>query len=276
MSDDRTRWGSAAAGWEAQADAMRRATMPVAMWMVDAIRPQPGHRVLELAAGLGDTGFLASELIQPGGELISSDFSPEMLTAAQRRAEALGITNVRFRQVDAQLPIDIEAATLDAVLCRWGFMLMTDPEAALRETRRILRPGGRLALAAWAGPEENRWSSAIGAALVRRRILEPVAPGEPGQFAWGREGVIADHLDAAGFVEHEVTTVDFTERHASVEDWWSTMTQLSMRTANAVAGLDAATRDDIVAELEEVAAPWTQDDGSLAIPARTWVAAAVA
>lgn len=275
-SDNRTRWGSASAGWEAQADAMRRSTMPVAMWMVDAIEPQPGHTVLELAAGLGDTGFLASELIQPGGTLTTSDFSPEMLTAAQRRAEALGIRNVRFRQIDAQLPFDIKAATLDAVLCRWGFMLMTDPEAALRETRRVLRPGGRLALAAWAGPEDNRWSSAIGGALVRRRILEPVPPGEPGQFAWGEEGAIADHLDAAGFVEHEVATVEFTQPYASVEGWWSNMTQLSMRTADAVRGLDAATREDVLAELAEVAAPWTRDDGTLAIPARTWVAAAVA
>jgi SAM-dependent methyltransferase len=276
MSDDRTRWGSAAAGWEAEADAMRRSTMPVSMWMVDAIEPQPGHTVLELAAGVGDTGFLASELIQPGGTLISSDFSPEMLTAAQRRAEALGIRNVRFRQIDAQLPIDIEAASLDAVLCRWGFMLMSDPEAALRETRRVLRPGGRLALAAWSGPEDNRWSSAIGAALVRRRILEPVPPGEPGPFAWAQEGVVADHLDAAGFVEHEVTTVDFEQRHPSVEGWWSQMARMSTRTAAAAAGLDAAARDDILAELAEVAAPWTQDDGSLAIPASTWVAAAVA
>jgi ubiquinone/menaquinone biosynthesis C-methylase UbiE len=157
-SDARASWGAAAGGWEARADEMRRATMPVSSRMVDAIGPQPGHTVLELAAGAGDTGFLAAELIQPGGTLITSDFAPEMLSAAQRRAEALGIGNVRFRQIDAELPLDIEAASLDAVLCRWGFMLLSDPESALRETRRVLRPGGRLALAAWTGPEDNPWS----------------------------------------------------------------------------------------------------------------------
>ena len=271
-NESRTRWGSAAGGWEALGDAMRRATMPVATWMLDAIKPQPGHTVLELAAGLGDTGFLAAELIQPGGTLISSDFSPEMLSAAQRRAEALGITNVRFRQIDAALPLDIEAASLDGVLCRWGFMLLDDPEAALRETRRVLRAGGRLALAAWTGPEDNRWSAAIGSALVERGLLAPVPPGEPGQFAWGREGIVAEHLEAAGFVEHEVTTIDFRQRFESVAGWWGAMTKLSMRTANAVAGLDAATRDDILAELAEVTKPWTAADGSVAIPARTWVA----
>ena len=65
--------------------------MPVSVWMVDALGPQPGDELLELAAGPGDTGFLAAELIAPGGTLISSDFAPEMLTVAQARAEELGI-----------------------------------------------------------------------------------------------------------------------------------------------------------------------------------------
>src|SRR5919197_4126079 len=127
----RARWARAAAGWEEYADFYRRPAMPVSTWMIDAIAPQPGHTILELAAGIGDTGFLAAELIQPGGTLICSDIVPEMLSAAQRRAEALGIRNVRFRQIDAQRPIDQAAASLDAVLCRWGFMLMDDPDAAL-------------------------------------------------------------------------------------------------------------------------------------------------
>src|SRR3712207_383119 len=90
----RQRWGRAATGWAKHADPQRRITMPVSVWMVEAINPQPGHTVLELAAGLGDTGFLAAELIEPGGTLICSDFSPEMLSAAQEHAEALRVRNV--------------------------------------------------------------------------------------------------------------------------------------------------------------------------------------
>src|SRR3954465_15361411 len=104
---------------------MQAAFEPVSHWMVDAIAPQPGHTVLELAAGPGDTGFLAAELIQPGGTLISSDFSPEMLSVPQRRAEALGVPNVRFRQIDPERSIDLDAAGVDGVLSRWGYMLMT-------------------------------------------------------------------------------------------------------------------------------------------------------
>ena len=275
-AESRVRWAGTAGGWESDGEAMRRATMPVSSWMVEAIAPQPGHTVLELAAGLGETGFLAAELIQPGGELITSDFVPEMLSAAQRRAEELRLRNVRFRQVDAELNMDFPAGSIDGVLCRWGYMLLADPEAALRETRRVLRPGGRVALAAWTGPEDNRWSAHPVRALVERGLIEPGDPDAPGQFAWAREGVIAEHLDNAGFVEHEVEQVNFVNGYASVADWFQAQTRLSMRVAEVARAFDDATLESVLAELAERAAEFTRDDGSLMIPARTWVAAATA
>src|SRR5215211_1549732 len=101
-AESRKRWGDQTVGWEARRDSLRTSTMPVSAWMIDAIEPQPGQTLLELAAGTGDTGFLAAELVEPGGTLISSDFSPEMLAAARRRAEELGVANVRFKQIDAE------------------------------------------------------------------------------------------------------------------------------------------------------------------------------
>ena len=83
-----------------------------------------------------------------------------MLAAAQRRAEPKGITNVRFRQMDMNVPLDQPAASVDGVLGRWAYMLVNDGEAALRETRRILKPDAEVALAAWTGPDDNLWSAA--------------------------------------------------------------------------------------------------------------------
>jgi hypothetical protein len=88
--------------------------------------------------------------------------------------------------------------------------------------------------------------------------------------------VIAEHLEAAGFLDPEVDQVGFVNRYASVEDWWRVQTRLSMRVADVARTLDPATRDALLAELAERAAEFTRDDGSLAIPARTWVAAATA
>jgi SAM-dependent methyltransferase len=269
--ENRRRWQTVAAGWEVHADDFRRDTMPVSMWMLEALAPQPGHAVLEIAAGIGDTGFLAAELIEPGGTLITSDLVPEMLSAAQRRAEALGVTNARFRQIDAQA-IDQPAASLDGILSRWGYMLMADAEAALRDTRRVLKRGGRLALAAWADPDDNPWTVLPVAALAERGLVEPVPPG-PGQFAWAPEGAVEQNLDAAGFVEYDVEPLTFAMRYRSVEAWWQTAQDMSLRVQ------ERASRDrddEIVAELADRAREWTAADGSLTLPARTWVAMATA
>ena len=274
--ESRIRWSRTAQGWGVRAGELRRATMPVSTWLVDALGPQPGDTLLELAAGPGDTGFLAAEMIAPGGTLISSDFVPEMLNVAQERAAALGLTNVRFKQIDAETSIDVEAASLDGVLCRWGYMLMADPVTALQETRRVLKPGARVALAAWSGPDDNLWSALPARELVRRGLEERPDPDAPGQFAWAREGVIAERLEEAGFVDYEVAAVDFAIRYASVQDWWDGTRDMSMRFADAAAAMDEKTAAEVRAALAEAAAPFTDEQGVITIPARTWTAVATA
>jgi SAM-dependent methyltransferase len=273
--ESRARWGRQAKGWGERAELLARATMPVSVWLVDALALQPGHDVLELAAGTGDVGFLAAEQIAPGGTLISSDFVPEMITVAQARAERLGITNARFRQIDAE-GIDQPAATLDGVLCRWGYMLMADGEAALQETRRVLRPGARVALAAWAPPAENPWASIPMGELVERGHAERPDPGAPGQFAWARPGTIEERLEGAGFTDYVVETVDFILQYPSFDEWIATSRDLSAMFRATLEDLSAAERDDAIGAVRDKALPYAQEDGTIVLPARTWVASASA
>ena len=269
--ESRERWIKAAAGWEARADQFARDTLPVSAAMVELLQPQPGQTILDLAAGLGDTGFLAAELIQPGGELITSDFSPDMLTAAQKRAK---VKNVRFRQIDLSTPIDQPTASIDGVLCRWGYMLIEDPESALRETRRILKQDGTLVLAAWTGPDDNLWSAAPTRALLKRGLV--ATPQGPGQFAWADPNLITETMQAAGFIEPNIDVVDFTMRFEDFDDWWAHLKLTSGSVGEADEKMDFATRSDVLAELEKQAEPWTQPDDRLEIPARTWIATATA
>jgi SAM-dependent methyltransferase len=273
--ESRDRWVRAAEGWEKMADKFGRDSLPVSRRMVDALAPQPGQTILDLAAGIGDTGYLAAELIAPDGTLITSDFAPEMLAAAQRRAQSKGLENVRFRQIDLSVPIDQPAASIDGVLCRWGYMLLEDPESALRDTRRILKHEGRLALAAWTGPGDNLWSVAPVKILQDRGILEKPASG-PGQFAWADPEVITETMETAGFVVPEIEAVDFEIHYDDVDDWWVSQTRMSTGTGDADRQMDFATRSDVLADLERAAEPFTQADDSLIIPARTWVATATA
>ena len=250
--------------------------MPVSVAMVEAINPQPGQTLLELAAGPGDTGFLAAELIQPGGTLICSDLVPEMLTVAQERAAALGLTNVRFRQIDIETAIDQPAASVDGVLCRWGFMLLADPDTALGETRRVLKRGGRVAFAAWGPPEDNPWSRLPARVAAEQGIAPLPDPAAPGQFAWAREGICQAALENAGFGDIEVEDVWFAYRYPTFEAWWETLLDTSQSIHELLGRLDSGRRDAYVAGVRAAAEPYAGSDGDLEFVARSWVAAGTA
>ncbi|MEA2287732.1 MAG: hypothetical protein QOJ21_3775, partial [Solirubrobacteraceae bacterium] len=139
--DSRQTWDDMASGWEGHREWLLETTGSVNEWIVDHADPKPGHTVLDIAAGTGDLGFLAAERIAPDGRLITTDFSAEMIAAAQRNGEARGLENVEYRVLDAER-MDLEDDSVDRVVSRWSYMLMADPAAALRETRRVLRDGG--------------------------------------------------------------------------------------------------------------------------------------
>jgi SAM-dependent methyltransferase len=269
------RWERASEGWGIQRATFQAAAEPVSQWLVERVDPQPGLRMLELAAGPGDTGLRAAELLRPMGTMIITDQSEGMVEVARARAAELGISNVEFQVMDAEW-IDLPTADVDGVLCRWGYMLMADPGAALRETRRVLKPGGTVALAAWSGPEDNAWSSVPNQELVRMGAAEPPDPSAPGQFAWRDPAVIADALEEAGFVLAEIDHVDFTFRFPSLDDWWDAGLDLSPGMRDAVTRLTPAQRDEVRDAIDARLAEWVAADGSVTLPARTHVAAASA
>ena len=271
----RMRWDGAAAGWEARRDDFQRAAQPVSMWMVDHLNPQPGHTILELAAGPGDTGLLAAELVQPGGTVILTDVSPNMVEAARRRAAELGIRGVEAREMGAEW-LDLPTATVDGVLCRFGYMLLADPETSMRETRRVLRRGGRVALAAWTSGDENPWMTSITRTLVEQGHADPPPPGEPGPMAFAEPGTIERLLAEAGFEDVLVEPLDFTFRFASTDAHFEHQREMSTRLEEQLAPLSPAEHTALRDAIDEKLAPYVSEDGSVAIPARTWVAAAVA
>ena len=269
------RWDRAAPGWAATREAFQRVNLPVSHWMVEAIHPQPGHRVLELAAGLGDTGLLAAELVKPAGSVLITDAAEGMVEAARAHAEELGADNVEVRAMQAEW-IDVPAASIDAVLCRYGYMLLADPEAALRETRRVLKAGGRVALAVWDVPERNPWATIFRAAAEEAGISSPPAPNDAGQFALAAPGAVEELLQATGFDDVEVDGLDLAFEAESVDAWWDVVLQTSASMAEAVRGLAPAEHYKLRDALDAGYAEFVRDDGSLLLPARALVAAATA
>jgi SAM-dependent methyltransferase len=211
-------WQTMASGWERRRAEIEQVTRAVSEWMVEALDPQPGDTVLELAAGPGDAGYLAAPFLGEDGRLISSDFSSEMVEVARRRAAELGLENVEHRVLDAE-EIALEDDSVDGVLCRFGFMLMPDPGAAVAETRRVLRPGGRLALGVWSTPGRNPWIALGGRILAERGLAPPPQAGEPGMFVLAEEERLQELLEGAGFAVERIEEVPVLLTYDDVDDY---------------------------------------------------------
>jgi ubiquinone/menaquinone biosynthesis C-methylase UbiE len=270
-AESRAGWERVAAGWQQMQARQNAVGMPVSRWMIDAIVPQPGMRVLELAAGTGETGFLAAELIAPGGgTLISSDGAEAMLKAAEARAAELRLTNVEFKPIELEW-IDLPTASVDAVLCRWGYMFALDREAAFREARRVLRPGGRIALATWATLERNPW------ARLRYEALTAGGhppPSPPGPFDLGTEELLRELLQDAGFAEIQTAPVAVEFVNDDADDYWNTTLAISRHFAELVDTLDDAAVAALRTRIEQAVAPYAALDGTLRFPGCALVAAA--
>jgi SAM-dependent methyltransferase len=220
----RAAWNAVAPGWYAQREELWKASRPVSEWMVRRLDPQPGDTVLELAAGLADTGLMAARLVGEAGRVIVTDFAPEMVAGARRRAEEIGVENAEFRVLDAER-MDLETDSLDGVLCRWGYMLMIDPAQAFAETRRVLRPGGRLAFSVWAARERNPQISLAGRVLVELGHYPPPDPEEPGAFVMADPERVRMLILGAGFAEPEIEEVPFRWRFANQAAYWRFLTE---------------------------------------------------
>jgi SAM-dependent methyltransferase len=241
-------WDEVAGGWARRREVVWDASQSLSERLLELLDPQPGDTVLELAAGPGDTGFLAAERVEPGGRLISTDVAPQMLVAAQARAAELGVTNAEFRAMDAQA-LDLEDGSVDGVVCRWGYMLFEEPARALAETRRVLRPGGRVAFAVWASAEENPWAAAIGRVLLQHGLVERPDPDAPGPFRLADPERLRRLVADAGLELQAAEDVALTWRYDSFDEYWEVSSDLSRTLAAALEVLDdegaAAVRSDV-------------------------------
>ena len=254
-------WDSAADGWIRNADLIDRMSASVRRWIVDQVDAKPGETILELAAGAGDTGIQIAQTLGDDGRLISSDISPQMMRAAEQRAKKRGVTNAEFRVIDAQR-IDLEDASVDAVIHRYGPMLLPDPGASFKEVRRVLRPGGRYVTAVWAGPDRNPWILMSGMSLMQNGIQlpggDPTGPG--GMFSLADADDFRQRVADAGFQDVRVEEVVNPFELADFDELWKIPTEIAGPIAVIMKGLEPEQFERVKNTFKEMAEPFRDGD----------------
>jgi SAM-dependent methyltransferase len=263
----RQTWNEMASGWEDRREWLLEFTGAINEWIVEQVDPQPGQTILDIACGTGDLGFRAAERVGEGGKVLTTDFAPEMVEAARRNGERRGLANVEYRVLDAE-QMDLGDESVDAAMCRWGYMLMADPAAALAETRRVLRDGGPLCFVVWQTPDRNAWAAIPGMTLVQRGHMPPPEPGAPGIFAMGEQDRVRELVASAGFGEPRIEELTFEWRYGA-DDLWDTLMRLAGPLAAVIKEQPEGEQQEIRKAIEDAMSDFRQN-GDLVVPAACW------
>jgi SAM-dependent methyltransferase len=253
-------WAAVAPSWGEHADYADTRGAAITAAMLERSAPRPGERVLELACGAGGVGIAAARLVGPAGEVVVSDVAAEMTAIAGARAAALGLGNVRTLTLDLD-DLDQPDRAYDVVLCREGLMFALDPAHALAEIRRVLRPGGRVALAVWGPRDRNPWLSVVFDAVGAQLGAPVPPPGIPGPFALDDPDRLARLLAGAGLADVAVTEVPTPLRDASFDAWLTRTTSLAGPLARRLAALPGEARTELRARLREAVRPYETPAG---------------
>jgi SAM-dependent methyltransferase len=250
----RSQWRDAAGAWDHYFEWYSAAFAPLMAWCADAIAAAPGMRVLDVAAGSGQPSLTIAPRVQPGGTILGIDFSPEMVAVAERRARQAGATNVSFRTMDAE-QLELADASFDAVTCACGLIFFPDAHRALREMRRVLKPGGRVAIGVWDEPSKSPFVTVGGGAVSQFHAPTPPNPNSPGAFRFAKRDVLEGTLRGAGFGDVSFASISMPIEFGSTQEYWETFTECAAGIRTKISTLSNEDQVKLRRLVDELAAP---------------------
>ena len=244
-------WDRAAASYESLWQA-QLACAQAELLTLAALRR--GEQVLDVACGTGLVSFDAARAVGPEGHVLGIDLSDLMVEAARGRAQAQGVQNAAFARMDAE-NLALADCGQDAVLCALGLMYMPEPERAVSEMQRVLRPGGRMVLAVWGERARCGWSALF--PIVDAEVASEVCPLF---FRLGQGNALARLCADAGFDNVESRRIAVPLDYASA-DQACEAAFAGGPVAMAWSRFDAPTRARVRAKYVDAITPWQQAQG---------------
>jgi SAM-dependent methyltransferase len=273
MSVSQCTWSDVADGWDRWRDRIEDGDGVITEALLAAAGPLPGARVLELAAGTGEVAARLAAEVGPEGSVIASDEAAGMVGLLTARLAE--IANVTVTRLDlGAIALDDDA--VDAAVCRMALMLVEDPARAAAEVRRVVRPGGRFAVAVWADPAANPWLAVTGMAAVMQGLLPgPPANGPGGPFSLADPEALRTLLEHAGFTDVEVVGAEGSRRYASAEEIVDMSSSLAPPLHAALAGAPPERTAALTDTVRQLTSSYGVD-GGLELPLKAWVASGTA
>ena len=223
-SDLRNTWESAAQGWAKWEHVIAGGLSEATETLIDTADVGPGMRMLDLACGAGSQTIAAAKRVGPDGSVVAVDISPTMLEHLRQNAARAGLQNIETLECAAE-DLDETQAPFDASISRMGLMLFASPSSALAAVQRVLKPGARFAAMVFSTPANNPFTAQPMAILLRHAGKPPPPPGQPGLFALGGQGVLAELMTGSGLTDVTTKTVRATLRLPSASDALEMMQQ---------------------------------------------------
>jgi ubiquinone/menaquinone biosynthesis C-methylase UbiE len=244
-------WDGLSGAWEQYDNWFQRQTHTVAEWLCRVADLRAGQRVLDLASGSGQPALTAARLVRPGGSVVATDLSEEMLRVARRKANMADIDNMEFKVMDAE-NIDFPDDTFDAVTCRWGLMFCPNPARAIKEVHRVLKPHRPFATTVFSTAENNPWFALSLKVAAEALGIPAPGPDAPTPLRLHDTGRLKQMLADAGFQNIEIESRPFALEFSSVDEAWTITSQFTPMFANAMKTLDDAGKADLKAKWAEV------------------------